>query len=29
MELLEGFSKLPKSDRDQTIDFLKKIDWDS
>ena len=26
MELLEGFSKLPKSDRDQTIDFLKKID---
>ena len=28
IELLEGFSKLPKSDRDQTIDFLKKIDWD-
>ena len=27
IELLEGFSKLPKSDRDQTIDFLKKIDW--
>lgn len=27
MELLEGFSKLSKSDRDQTIDFLKKIDW--
>ncbi len=26
MELLEGFSKLSKSDRDQTIDFLKKID---
>jgi len=26
MELLEGFSKLPKSDRDQTVDFLKKID---
>lgn len=26
IELLEGFSKLPKSDRDQTIDFLKKID---
>ena len=26
MELLEGFSRLPKSDRDQTIDFLKKID---
>jgi len=25
IELLEGFSKLPKSDRDQTIDFLKKI----
>ena len=29
MELLEGFSKLSKSDRDQTIDFLKKIDWDA
>jgi hypothetical protein len=27
MELLEGFSKLSKLDRDQTIDFLKKIDW--
>ena len=27
MELLEGFSKLSKIDRDQTIDFLKKIDW--
>jgi hypothetical protein len=27
MELLEGFSKLSKVDRDQTIDFLKKIDW--
>ena len=26
MELLEGFSKLSKADRDQTIDFLKKID---
>ena len=26
MELLEGFSKLSKIDRDQTIDFLKKID---
>ena len=26
MELLEGFSKLSKSDREQTIDFLKKID---
>ena len=26
MELLEGFSKSPKSDRDQTVDFLKKID---
>ena len=26
MELLEGFSKLSKLDRDQTIDFLKKID---
>ena len=26
MELLEGFSKLSKTDRDQTIDFLKKID---
>ena len=26
MELLEGFSKLSKSDRDQTIGFLKKID---
>ena len=26
IELLEGFSKLSKSDRDQTIDFLKKID---
>ena len=26
MELLEGFSKLSKSDRDQTVDFLKKID---
>ena len=26
MELLEGFSKLSKVDRDQTIDFLKKID---
>ena len=26
MELLEGFSKLSPSDRDQTIDFLKKID---
>jgi len=26
MELLEGFSKLSKSERDQTIDFLKKID---
>ena len=26
MELLEGFSKLSKSDRDQAIDFLKKID---
>ena len=26
MELLEGFSKLSKSDRAQTIDFLKKID---
>jgi len=28
MELLEGFSNLSKSDRDQTIDFLKKIEWD-
>jgi len=27
MELLEGFSKLSKIDRDQTINFLKKIDW--
>ncbi len=27
MELLEGFSKLSKSDRDQTIDFLKKAKW--
>jgi hypothetical protein len=27
MELLEGFSKLSKLDRDETIDFLKKIDW--
>ena len=26
MELLEGFSKLSKIDRDQTINFLKKID---
>ena len=26
MELLEGFSKLSKLDRNQTIDFLKKID---
>jgi hypothetical protein len=26
MELLEGFSNLSKSDRDQTIDFLKKIE---
>jgi hypothetical protein len=26
MELLEGFSKLSKIDRDQTIEFLKKID---
>jgi hypothetical protein len=26
MELLEGFSKLSKLDREQTIDFLKKID---
>ena len=26
MELLEGFSKLSKIDRDHTIDFLKKID---
>ena len=26
MELLEGFSKLSKLDRDQTINFLKKID---
>ena len=26
MELLEGFSKLSKLDRDETIDFLKKID---
>ena len=26
MELLEGFSKLSKADRDQTIEFLKKID---
>ena len=26
MELLEGFSKLSKIDRNQTIDFLKKID---
>ena len=26
MELLEGFSKLSKLDRDHTIDFLKKID---
>jgi len=27
IELLEGFSKLSKLDRSQTIDFLKKIDW--
>jgi len=26
MELLEGFSKLSKLDRDQTIEILKKID---
>ena len=26
MELLEGFSKLSKLDRDQTINFLQKID---
>ncbi len=26
MELLEGFSKLSKTEREQTIDFLKKIE---